>query len=62
MNRHKRYPPEVRERAVRLVLDALEQAFLVNGEIWLLVIYDKRVRENIPAHILKAIREVLENE
>ena len=26
MNRNKRYPPEVRERAVRLVLDALEQA------------------------------------
>ena len=26
MNRHKRYPQEVRERAVRLVLDALEQA------------------------------------
>ena len=35
---------------------------LANGEIWLLVIYDKRVRENIPAHILKAIREELENE
>ena len=35
---------------------------LMNGEIWLLVIYDKRVRENIPAHILKAIREELENE
>lgn len=34
----------------------------MNGEIWLLVIYDKRVRENIPAHILKAIREELENE
>ncbi|MAM86188.1 MAG: transcriptional regulator [unclassified Hahellaceae] len=26
---------------------------LVNGEIWLLVIYKKAVMENIPAHILK---------
>lgn len=32
------------------------------GEIWALVIYKKAVRENIPAHILKAIREVLEND
>lgn len=35
---------------------------LANGEIWLLVIYKKAVKENIPAHILKPIREVLENE
>ena len=35
---------------------------LANGEIWLLVIYKKAVKESIPAHILKSIREVLENE
>ena len=35
---------------------------LANGELWLLVIYSKNVRENIPSHILKAIREVIENE
>ncbi|WP_292254756.1 hypothetical protein [Marinospirillum sp.] len=35
---------------------------LENGEIWLLVIYKKAVMDNIPAHILKSIREVLENE
>ncbi|MGE6608880.1 hypothetical protein ACQKE4_20665, partial [Halomonas sp. NPDC076908] len=35
---------------------------LANGEIWLLVIYKKAVKENIPAHILKSVREVLENE
>jgi len=35
---------------------------LANGEIWLLVIYKKAVKEKIPAHILKSIREVLENE
>ena len=35
---------------------------LANGEIWLLVIYAKNVRGNIPAHILKAIREAIEND
>ena len=35
---------------------------LASGEIWLLVIYSKVVKENIPSHILKQIREVLENE
>ncbi len=35
---------------------------LANGEIWLLTIYNKVVKENIPAHILKAIREVIEND
>ena len=37
-------------------------ARLANGELWLLVIYSKSVRGNIPAHILKSIREVIENE
>jgi mRNA-degrading endonuclease RelE of RelBE toxin-antitoxin system len=32
------------------------------GEIWLLVIYSKNVTGNIPAHILKAIREAIEDE
>lgn len=35
---------------------------LASGEVWLLVIYSKSVRGNIPAHILKAIREALEND
>lgn len=35
---------------------------LSNGEIWLLVIYSKNVKENIPSHILKAIREVIDND
>ncbi len=34
---------------------------LANGEIWLLVIYRKSVKGNIPAHTLKAIREVIGN-
>ena len=33
---------------------------LASGEIWLLVMYSKSVRGNIPAHILKAIREEIE--
>jgi len=34
---------------------------LANGEIWLLTIYAKSERENIPAHTLKAIKEAIEN-
>jgi hypothetical protein len=32
------------------------------GEICLLTLYAKAVRENIPAHILRAIKEEIENE
>ncbi len=35
---------------------------VTDEEIWLLVIYSKSVKGNIPAHILKSIREVIENE
>lgn len=34
---------------------------LANGEIWLLLVYDKTVRENIPAHVLRQIKEEIEN-
>lgn len=34
---------------------------LENGELWLLVIYAKSVTGNIPAHLLKSIREAIEN-
>jgi len=34
---------------------------LTNGEIWLLLIYSKSARENIPAHVLRAIREEIED-
>lgn len=30
---------------------------LEDGTIWLLLIYAKSVHENIPAHILKAVKE-----
>lgn len=33
---------------------------LANGEIWLLLIYAKNQNENIAAHVLKAIKEELE--
>lgn len=32
------------------------------GEIWLLVIYAKKTPHNIPAHILRAIKDAIENE
>jgi hypothetical protein len=35
---------------------------LANGEVWLLLIYGKSARENIPAQILKSIKEEIENE
>lgn len=35
---------------------------LSDEEIWLLVIYSKAVKGTVPPHILKAIREVIENE
>lgn len=35
---------------------------LENGLIWLLVIYAKAVRGNIPTHLLKAIKEELEHD
>ena len=34
---------------------------LSEGEIWLLLIYSKAVRDNIPGHLLKAIRKELED-
>ena len=35
---------------------------LADGEVWLLLIYGKSVRENIPAHQLRQIKEEIENE
>ena len=32
-----------------------------HGEIWLLLIYAKSARENIPGHVLKQIKEVIED-
>jgi len=34
---------------------------LEEGEIWLLVIYAKSIQSNIPAHLLKSVREAIEN-
>jgi hypothetical protein len=38
-----------------------ESFTLANGEIWLLLVYGKSVRENIPAHVLRQIKEEIEN-
>jgi hypothetical protein len=34
---------------------------LVNGEVWLLLIYAKNVRDNIPAQVLRQIKEEIEH-
>ncbi len=33
-----------------------------HGEIWMLTLYGKNVRESIPAHLLKQMKEAIENE
>ncbi len=35
---------------------------LDNGEAWLLLVYDKTIQENIAAHILRQIKEEIEND
>lgn len=32
------------------------------GEIWMLTVYGKNVRENIPAHLLRQMKEAISNE
>lgn len=34
---------------------------LARGQIWMLTLYGKNLRENIPAHTLRAMKEVIEN-
>ena len=34
---------------------------LTHGEIWLLLLYGKSARENIPSHVLRQIKEEIEN-
>jgi len=34
---------------------------LAIGEIWLLLVYGKSVRDNIPAHVLRQIKEEIED-
>lgn len=34
---------------------------LARGQIWMLTLYGKNVRENIPAHALRAMKEVIED-
>lgn len=35
---------------------------LLNGEVWLLLVYAKNKHDNIPAHTLKAIKEKIESD
>ena len=33
----------------------------IRGELWMLTIYGKNVRENVPAHILKQMKESIDD-
>lgn len=33
----------------------------LKGEVWMLTLYPKNVRENIPAHVLRQIKKEIEN-
>ena len=35
---------------------------LARGHIWMLAIYGKNVSENMPAHVLKSMKEVIDDE
>lgn len=35
---------------------------LARGHIWMLAIYGKNVSENIPAHVLKSMKEAIDDE
>lgn len=34
---------------------------LARGQIWMLTLYGKNVRENIPAHVLKSMKEAIDD-
>jgi hypothetical protein len=56
----------IRPYRTRVALEYAKLAYFAlvvrcDGEIWLLTIYAKSVRENIPGHTLKAIKEAIEN-
>jgi hypothetical protein len=34
---------------------------LADGEIWLLLIYPKGARENVPPHVLRVLKEEIKN-
>lgn len=34
---------------------------MANGEVWLLLVYDKTGQETIPLHVLRMVREEIEN-
>ncbi len=34
---------------------------LAHGQIWMLTIYGKNVSENVPAHVLKSMKEVIDH-
>jgi hypothetical protein len=51
----------IRGRGKRGGLRVIYYLRRTRGEIWLITLYGKNVRETIPAHVLKRIKEALEN-
>jgi hypothetical protein len=50
------------QRGKRGGLRVLYYLHLKHGEIWLLTLYGKNVRENIPGHVLKQLKEMFEHD
>jgi hypothetical protein len=52
----------IRGRGKRAGLRVIYYAKTAQRTIWMLTIYAKNVAENIPAHVLRQIREEIEND
>jgi hypothetical protein len=55
-------PGGVHIRGKRGGLRVIYYVRLVRGQIWMLTLYGKSVREDIPAHILKSMKEEIKDE
>lgn len=51
----------VRGRGKRGGLRVIYYLRRANNEIWMITLYGKNVRENIPAHVLKRMKETIED-
>ena len=50
-----------RSRGKRGGLRVIYYLRLASGQIWMLTLYSKSVRDNIPAHVLRAMKEAIED-
>lgn len=52
---------QARGRGKRGGLRVIYYLRLASGQIWMLTLYSKSVRDNIPAHVLRAMKEAIED-